>query len=436
MGKTRYGLDTAALLFPVIARRESCDFFRTWAAMDEPVDAELLQQAVDDLAPRFPTFFVSLGHDFSQHYLEEIDGRLLVMPDRGRPLAPMRKRDLKKSCLRVPYGTSHIAADFFHGITDGGGGVVFFLTLVARYLELKHGVAIPAGGFILDLGQAPSLAETEDCFLTCAGEKAAMPRDPLAYIPQGHREPPECLHLTVGVVNTAKLLEAARKRETSVTALSVAAMVQALSDIQRKDTPRRRRKPVLVRVPVNLRGLFGVTTLRNFSLVVNVGVEARATPYRFDELCTTVRRQINEGNTAQYMAATMAAAVRARQNPAFRLAPLFLKSLIIRLLYEFKGERCGSLTISNLGTIRLPEQMSRHVRCAGIFLGPTRIASHGVAIASYGGDTYFYFTRSIREAELEGHFFAHLAEAGLEARVFPCDDLSTEAFAAFPQRPL
>ena len=55
MHRKWYRLDTAALIFPAIARRDWCNVFRVSATLTEPVDEATLQRAVDDLRPRFPS---------------------------------------------------------------------------------------------------------------------------------------------------------------------------------------------------------------------------------------------------------------------------------------------------------------------------------------------------------------------------------------------
>ena len=58
MQKKWYRLDTAALIFPAIARKDWSNAFRVSATLIEPVDQEVLQRAVDDMRGRFPSFFV------------------------------------------------------------------------------------------------------------------------------------------------------------------------------------------------------------------------------------------------------------------------------------------------------------------------------------------------------------------------------------------
>ena len=73
MQKKWYRLDTAALIFPAITRRDWSNAFRVSATLTEEVDPEILQRAANSLRSRFPSFFVTLRKGFFWYYLEESD---------------------------------------------------------------------------------------------------------------------------------------------------------------------------------------------------------------------------------------------------------------------------------------------------------------------------------------------------------------------------
>ena len=51
-----FRLDNAALIFPAVRRRDWTNAFRVSATLNETVQPEILQRAVDMLLPRFPLF--------------------------------------------------------------------------------------------------------------------------------------------------------------------------------------------------------------------------------------------------------------------------------------------------------------------------------------------------------------------------------------------
>ena len=417
MHKKWYRLDTAALIFPAVARRDWCNVFRLSASLSEPVDAAVLQRAADDLRDRFPSFYVSLRQGVFWYYLEESRRPVAVREDYAYPLAFMSRRELRQSCLRILYYKNRIAVELFHSLTDGRGGSVYLCSLVARYLELRYDLLIPRNGTILGAEESPQPEELEDSFLRNAAEVAAGRREEPSYRLRGSRERRGFKHLTTGVVKTQDLLDAAHRYDVSVTAFLAAVMAQSVMEMQTLSLPKRRQRPVKITIPVDLRRLFDSRTLRNFSLVLNVGADPRYGDYSLDELCRTIYHQLYAGATPQNMAGMIAANVQPQKVTVLRLAPVGVKNLVMDLVYRSSGERGGSLNISNLSTISLPEVMTPFVERMEFIIGPQRTYPNNCSVLSYGGTTYINMIRNIRESELERRFFSKLVELGIPVSI-------------------
>lgn len=89
MSRSFLRLDNAALIFPAIRRRDWINVFRQSVTLQEPVDPEILQQAVDDLAPRFRSMYVRLCAGVFWYYLEQAKQPPRVQPDYAYPLTHM-----------------------------------------------------------------------------------------------------------------------------------------------------------------------------------------------------------------------------------------------------------------------------------------------------------------------------------------------------------
>ena len=413
MQKNWYRLDTAALIFPAIARRDWSNAFRVSADLDEEIDVPVMERAAADLKSRFPSYYVSLRKGAFWYYLEESAEGVRVGEDFAYPLTFMSSDELKKSCLRVLVYKNRVAAEFFHSLTDGRGGIVYLSNLVARYLELKYGVSAPPGALIRDISAAPEPEELEDSFLKNAADSAAGRSEPPSYRLHGTRAPDGFRYLTTGITPSAALLAKAHEYGVTVTSFLAAVMAQSVIEIQELERPKRRRRPVKITIPVDLRRLYGSRTLRNFSLVLNVGVDPRYGEYSLAELCSAIHHQLGAGATPQNMAGMIAANVQPQRIVPLRLAPVFLKNLVMDGVYRRSGESGGSLNISNLGRIELPEEMRPHVRRMEFIIGPQRSYPNNCSVLSYGGMTYINMIRSVRESALERRFFSHLVELGL-----------------------
>ena len=417
MKKKWYRLDTAALIFPVIRRRDWCNVFRLSVTLREEVDPALLQQASDDLRSRFPSFYVCLRTGVFWHYLEECEGPVAVRPDYSYPLSYMSRAETRRCCLRILYYRNRIAVEFFHVLTDGRGGSVFLRNLLARYLSLRHGLTVPADDVIRDLSQPPPPEELEDSFFKNSAPVAAGRREESAFRLRGQKEPNGYKHLITGVLSSQELLSAAHRYGVSVTAYLAAVMARSIIAMQAESRPVRSWRPVKITVPVDLRRLYGSRTLRNFSLVLNPGVDPSHGFYTLGELCSTISHQLKAAATRQNMAGMIAANVLSQKIPLLQIIPIGLKALVMDAVYRRCGESGGCLNISNLGELSLPEAVAPYVERLEFIIGPQRSYPNNCSVASCGGRTYINMIRNIRQSDLERRFFSSLVEDGLAVEI-------------------
>lgn len=413
MSKQWMRLDNAALIFPAIRRRRWVNAFRVSATLTEPVDPAVLQQAVTELMPRFPSMYVRLRTGLFWYYLEELPAPPTVREDYAYPLTLMQEKELHTCCLRVMYFRDRIAVEFFHSLTDGTGGMVYLKTLTARYLSLRYGLEIPAEEGVLDWREAPKAEELEDSFFRHSNGVTLNDHEPNALRLKGTYEP-DFLHLTTGVIPTPDLLEAAHRHGATVTVFLTAVMEETILRWQAESCPdRRKRKPVKVTVPINLRRLYGSRTLRNFVLTLNPGVDPRMGDYSLEELCRRMAAQLAAEGTPQQMAGRIAANVNPQQMALIRAVPLPIKNLIMGIIYSRRGESKGCINLSNLGPVRLPAAMESWVRRMEFIIGTQRSYPNNCSVASFGGETCINMIRNIRESELERRFFSRLVELGV-----------------------
>ncbi len=410
-------LDNAALIFPAVRRRLWANAFRVSATLAEPVDPAVLQQAVDDLMPRFPSMYVRLRTGVFWYYLEEIPAPPRVREDFAYPLTLMQDKELHTCCLRVMYFRNRIAVEFFHSLTDGTGGMVYLKTLTARYLTLKYGVQIPPVEGILDWQEVPKQEELEDSFVRNTNGVVLNDHEPDALRMRGTREN-GFLHLTTGIIPTDALLEVAHRYKSTITIFLAAVLEQSILEYQADRCPeRKKRKPVKVTIPINLRRLYGSKTLRNFVLTLNPGVDPRMGDYSLEELCKIMAAQLAAEGTPQQMAGRIAANVTPQQIVLIRAVPLWLKNIIMGIIYTQRGETKGCINLSNLGPVRLPEAMLPLVHRMEFIIGPQRTYPNNCSVASFGGDTFVNMIRNIREPELERRFFSRLVELGVPVSI-------------------
>ena len=409
-----FRLDNAALIFPAVRRRDWTNAFRVSATLNAQVQPEILQQAVDMLMPRFPSFYVCLRRGMFWYYLQKLSVPPKIRQEGACPLIHMTGRELRQCCFRVLYYENRIAVECFHAVTDGSGGMVFLKTLTAAYLSLAHGLEIPAGFGVLDIHAKPTPEETEDCFTRVAGTVALSRREENALRLRGAREEDGFLHLIIASVPQEQLLALAHHYHCTVTALLCAVMLQSVLTVAKTPQGNRWAK---ITVAVDLRRVLGGASLRNFALAVNVGVDPRLGSYTLEDLTRAVQSQLESQVTRQQMAARVAANVQPAQSLAIRIMPRPVKDAVMRMVYNRVGECKGSLNISNLGKSDLPECMRPYVKFLDFTIGPQATYPNNCSVVSYGGVTRINLIRSTLQPRLERDFLNRLVELGVEVTV-------------------
>ena len=411
-------LDNAALIFPASLRRHWSNSFRISFSFRDPVDPAVLQQALDRTVVRFPSVCVALRRSLFWYYLEELPKAPVVREDSYQPLVKMTRSDIRRCAFRVLYYRSRLAVEYFHSVTDGTGGLIFAKNLAAEYVRLRYDTDVPPEGDVRDLAEAPRKEELEDSFQRLRGPVSA-PRDPLGvYRARDELEPDRFLHVTIGITDSEKLHTLAKRYHVSVTAYLTALLLKCLLEMQEEDQPRlMKRHPVKVQIPVNLRSLYGGETMRNFVAVANIGVDARLGEYSMEELTSIVYHQMQLEITPKNMQAIFTPNLSSEQNPLLRVIPLFIKNIVMRIVYDRVGENTSSMCLSNLGQVQLPAAMAPFVERVEFVLGAQASAPYNVSCTSWGGNTYINIVRNSLRPRLESRFFRYLVEQGLAVRI-------------------
>ena len=411
-------LDNAALIFPAAQRRHWSNAFRISFTFADPVDPDVLQHALAHVAPRFPSVVVRLRRGLFWHYLEELKMPPAVQTDTWQPLVGMTGEDVRRCAIRVLYYRDRMAVEFFHAVTDGTGGMVFAKSLAAEYVRQRYGVTVPSTDGVKDPDEAPKESEFIDSFQKNAGLVSAPRDDRNVYRANGVLEKDRYLHVTAGILDTAQLVAEAKARGVTVTAYLTAVLLQSLLQMQAEDEPRlHRRSPVKVQIPVNLRQLYGGDTMRNFVAVANVGVDPRLGAYTFEELVQSVHHQMQLTITEKNMRAIFTPNVNDERNKLLKVVPLGLKNLVMRMVFDAVGERVASLSLSNLGNVRLPEAMHPYVRRVEFVLGAQATAPYNCSVTSWQGETYINIVRNSVEPRLERAFFTALVRLGYHVKI-------------------
>ena len=411
-------LDNAAKIYPAARRHNWSNVFRLSATLTEPVDVSVLQSALDITARRFPTIAARLRKGVFWYYLQQLEHAPPISEEYSYPLARMNSREARQCAFRVIAWENRIAVEFFHSLTDGTGGLVFLKTLVAEYLQQKHDILIPAEQGVLGRLEEPSPQEMEDSFLRYAGTVSASRKESTAWRFRGTPETGDRLHVTCFRLCAPQVVEKAHEHGLTLTGLLTAAMLQALLQLQEKNEPNlRRRKPVKVLVPVNLRKIFPSNTLRNFAMYTIPEIDPRLGHYSFREICQIVYHKMKLDVTPKQMSKMIATNVSSELLLPVRLLPLPVKNLVMKAIFDAVGEKKSCLSLSNLGNVELPDAMRPYIERFDMILGTQATAPYNCGVLSWNDTLYMNFIRNITQSDLELQFFRVLQSLGLSVSV-------------------
>ncbi|MBR2611594.1 MAG: alpha/beta hydrolase [Clostridia bacterium] len=412
------GLDNAAKIYPAARTRSWINVFRLSATLKEAVDVDVLQSALDVTVRRFPTISARLRRGMFWYYLEQLPKAPDVRVENSFPLSPMTYSELRTCAFRTIVHKNRIAVEFFHSLTDGTGGMVFLKTLLAEYVTQKYGEHVPRECGILGRLEEPSADEMEDSFLRYAGDVAASRQENTAFHLKGQKEPDGYLHLTCFSLPVKDVLEKAHDYGATMTEFLTAVMMRALIRVQEIRVPLiHRRRPIKVLVPVNLRTIFPSTTLRNFALYSTPEVDPKLGEYTFEELIRAVHHRLGLEVNAKVMGSRLTTNVNSEKSVILQMTPLFIKNMAMKLVFRLFGECKSCLTVSNLGQVKLPEEVSRHIDRFDFVIGPQSQAPSNCGVLSFGDTLYINFIRNVVECDLEREFHFALMEHGLCATV-------------------
>ncbi|MBO5262277.1 MAG: alpha/beta hydrolase fold domain-containing protein [Clostridia bacterium] len=408
-------LDNAAKIYPAARRRDWSNVFRISATLSEKIDKETMQVALDVTVRRFPSIAVRLKRGFFWYYLEEIPKAPEIMDEKPYPLARMIFDDIRKCAFRVIVYENRVALEFFHAVTDGNGGLIFLKSLIAEYLYQKYGIKVPNTHGVYDRLEEPNESEWEDSFHKHAGSVKHSRWEKTAFKIVGKAEPDGFRTNTTFIMDADQIKNEAKRYGVSVTAFFVSILICTNLRIQESlvHYPSL-RKPVKILVPVNLRNLYPSNTLRNFVLYTTPGVDPRYGEYTFEEICKIVYHQMSLEVTPKQMSARIATNVGNENTLILKLAPLFLKNMIMKLAFKAVGEKKSTFSFSNMGVVTMPQEMAEFVTRVDVLLGVQSTAPYNSAMVTYGGKTYLNIIRNIKDSILERELYNTFKELGLK----------------------
>ncbi|MEM5947801.1 hypothetical protein WKV44_04510 [Spirochaetia bacterium 38H-sp] len=405
-----FRLDNAAKIFPSVISPRRTTLFRVSARMYEPVNLDMLKQALEKTYERFPYYRVRMKTGFFWYYFEECQEIPEIEADSRYPCVWYKNQNPQRFPLRVRVFDRQIAVEMFHSLTDGTGATEFLKTLISLYFNIRYGVQTPPNEGVLLPGDEWLEEEAEDSFskhYNSSIPKSALP--PKAFHVPGKLAEPGVYYITTATIPMAQLKDTAKKLGVTVTVLLTALYFWTFYLIQ-KTSDKKDKNPIIIQIPVNLRKILDSSSMKNFFLLVFPSIDSRLGEYSFEEILNYVKYyfklEINKKSILQQIKRN----VSSEKNIFARLTPLFIKNIILSKVYESWGDMRATSSLSNMGLIKLPEEIEKYIERFDFYPPPNPTMKVCCTAVAFKDKVNISFGRSIEETTVEKTFFAMLKQ--------------------------
>jgi len=412
--KQWFKLDTAGKMYSSIKSSRATTLFRLSADLKETVDPDLLQEALDHIIERFPYFNVNLRRGVFWYYFEWNESHPLIEPEAHYPCMnmPIKKKGVHP--FRVLYFNKKVSVEFSHIITDGAGAVTFMRALLFEYYKLQGVEAQDPS--IFKFGDEPDAGETEDAFGAHYDENIPMYRRRVnAFHFPFKREKKGVYNVVTGIVPVADILSESRSHKVSITEFLSAVYFDSIQELMERDGFKK--KPIVLNIPVNLRRLFGSKTMRNFFISVTPMIDPRLGHYTFEEILKYMHHFMKITVDEKYVMQQIRQSVISEKTLFLRVVPLFIKDMLMPIIYRTYGEGNYTSGFSNVGPIKMPPELEAHIERFELYPPPSTGNTLKVTMVSYQDKLYISFGSLSRDRRVEQIFFTKLRKMGMPVKI-------------------
>ncbi|MGN0437963.1 MAG: hypothetical protein ACI4F4_05515 [Lachnospiraceae bacterium] len=403
-----YKVDNVAKVFLATHTDRDTRSLRVSCTLNEMIDPECLEKALIKSIKSRPFLQVRIRRGFFWHYLETTDEIPVVSMEHERPCPVLYGKNSKRVLhYSVTYYHNRINFEVFHALSDGTGALEFLNLLVANYLKIKHPKELKG----VDLGNDGSRADIEeDSFKHFYGKKGKASK-PLkkSYHIRGRMLPYDQLQFFEITMKAKDVIRQAKQIGVSVSSLVGANLMLAIY----KDMPAMKRKlPITISMPVNLRNYYPSETSRNFFNSINISHEFSGDE-SLESLAKEFDKKMKDSLNPDSIKQNMDHFQRLENIILVRMIPLMFKQPVVKYVSMMEAKKVSAV-VSNLGVLKLPEPMAAYVRKYSAFCSHNELF---MTILSFGDEMTFGITSGYRNTGVLKTFIRSFSKSGIEVRV-------------------
>ena len=97
--------------------------------------------------------------------------------------------------------------------------------------------------------------------------------------------------------------------------------------------------------------------------------------------------------------------------------PLPLKNLGVGISFAITGEQTTTSLLSNVGAVKFPEEVSKHIEKLLFFTGAGKLNGARCATLTFEDKMVFSFSNCYMESDIEREFFTRLVKMGVHVKI-------------------
>lgn len=405
-----YPLDNAAQIFPMISKKKDTNSFRLSAVLKEKVDNILLEEATRLALMRYQTFKVRLKKGVFWYYLEYNDKEVIV---REEDPYFTESNDYKKQndyLFNITYYGKRISIEIFHALSDGGGGLEFFKTILYHYLLLK-GEEIKNEGEILTKEVEELLDESQDSFKYNYKSKTnKIDKENSAYKIKGAVHKHKWVDCIQAIMDVDDLINKCKEYSCTITEFITALITYNIYYTYYLFD--NSKKAIKLFVPVNARKYFKSKTLRNFALFIRTNSIYNG-DIKLIDVINDVKETFNFELSKERMYARIKSNIKLEKNFFVRFMILPIKTLIVKLFFKLLGTDSNTLSFSNLGKVEMPYEMANHIDRLEFANGASLDARINAALITFNNKAVLTFSSVLIDRSLQANIISMLQKEGI-----------------------
>ncbi|MCR4675430.1 MAG: hypothetical protein K5675_10485 [Lachnospiraceae bacterium] len=407
-------LDNTAKVFPVIATDSLTNTYRISVVLNEEINPEVLQEAVDKVLPKMPGFNLRLRTGFFWYYLEE-NGKPAprVFEEETYPCRKIYANKNNSYLFRVSYYKKRINLEVFHVLTDGMGGIGFLRELTYQYLRLMHPEITEKLGD--GLSEETSLDREDSYVSNYKKASKSLYASKKAFLIKGDKLPYNGFGVTHGFMPVSQLKKVSKEKYgISINEYLISAFVYATYQTHRRSISEE--KPIRVAVPVNMRPYFDSITTKNFFVMVSAEFIPKKEEYTFEEVVEAIHESLTSQINKEHLESIFSYNVSNEQLFIARSVPLFLKNVGIKVVYN-RAALANTTTITNIGNIKVKEEYEPYIKMFHSFLSFSKGQELKCTITSYKDTLAYTFTSAFEDTSIQRRCFRQIAKDGVDVTI-------------------